>query len=372
MPETTDVAIVGAGIVGCSAALELAAAGLRVTVFEEKGPGAGATRAAAGILSSQSDAEGPGPLLALGLAARETYPQLAEELRSETGIDVGYRTRGTIVLALDSGDEAELEHRYEWQSMAGLPVERLPAGRIHVLEPQVNRAVRQGLLFPLDHQLDNILLIQALSALAGARGVTFRLGRRVEAVEESGGRVAGLRLAGERVRAGQVVIAAGCWSGQIQGLPEKIPVMPVRGQMLALDPDATIIEHVLFHSGRYLVPRWNGRLLVGSTLERAGFDATVTAGGIGRLISHALDIVPGLKDARIREAWAGLRPGTEDGLPIIGRSSLSGLFYATGLFRSGILLGPLTGKLIAQLLLHGRASHSLQPFDPLRFTPASR
>jgi len=367
-PNRPDVAIVGAGIVGCSTAVELASAGVEVTVFDRQAPGSGATGAAAGILSPQAETAGPGPLLDLFLEARDLYPRLVDQLRQETGRDVGYRTPGTILLAFDAEEEAELQRCHEWQSLAGLPVELLPAGRIHTLEPAVIRSVRMGLLLPQDHQVDNGLLIEALAEQARLRGVRFRIGEPVDEVVIFGGKLLGLHVGGERIECGAALIAAGCWSGQIGELPERLAVVPVRGQMIEIQSGPPVVEHVLFRSNRYLVPRADGRILVGSTQEWAAVEAEVTVAGIGGLIAHALEIVPALKNLPIRRTWAGLRPGTEDGLPILGASKAEGLFYATGLYRSGILLGPLVGRLAAQLILHGRASWPLEPFSPHRVT----
>ena len=348
--------------------MELAAAGLSVLVIERSGPGAGATSAAAGILSPQAEIAGPGPLLDISLAARDIYPRLVEQLREETGMDVQYRTPGAIRLAFDPDEEAELERCHEWQMMAGLPVELLTAGRLHTLEPAVARSVRRGLLLPQDHQVDNEILIRALAEQARRRGVRFRNGETVSSVVVSGGRLLGVSAGGERIDCGRALIAAGCWSGQIEGLPERLPVVPVRGQMIEIQGEAPIVEHVLFSGSRYIVPRSDGRILAGSTEEWSATEEEVTVGGLAGLASHAIDTVPGLRDRPIRRFWAGLRPGTEDGLPLLGASTAEGLYYATGLFRSGILLGPFVGRLAAQLVLHGRASWPVESFSPLRTT----
>ncbi len=367
MPLSADVVVAGAGIVGCSIARELAAAGLRVLVVERDAVGAGSSRAAAGLLAPQIEATGPGPLLELGLAARQQFPALVEELRAETGIDPGYRRGGTLALAFDDMEAQRLDAAVGWQHAAGLPYERVAGAAVGSLEPAVAPGVRSGILFPADHQVDNVALVRALAASAARRGARFSFGRPVIGIESSGRDFTGLRLEGDRVAAGIGVLAAGCWTSKLEGLPDPIPVRPVRGQMAQLEADPRLIGRAILDGPHYLVPRGDGRILAGSTLEDAGYTGGVTAGGLGAILAAASRIVPALAAAPIRETWSGLRPGTPDDLPIIGASSLRGLFHATGHYRNGILLGPITGSLLREWIVTGAPSRPLAAFDPTRF-----
>jgi glycine oxidase len=364
--RTADVLIVGGGIVGCAAARELALAGRKVLVIERAEVGSGASGAAGGMLSPQTDARAPGPLLDFGLQARREYPGLVDELRAETGIDPGYRARGTLAVAFTAGELRDLEEVAAWQASAGLPVERVPDGGLASLEPSLGPAAAGGVFFPADNQVDNVQLVRALAASAARRGARFLFGRAAGAIVASGGRFEGLMLEGERLSAPLAVIAAGCWSGGIEGLPEQPSLHPVRGQMVQLETSPGTPSRALLAGEHYLVPRGDGRVVAGSTQERVGFRSGVTAGGIGAILTAAVALVPSLGGAAIRETWSGLRPGTPDGLPVIGASTLAGLFYATGHFRSGILLGPLTGRIVREMIVTGRSSVPVDAFSPQR------
>jgi glycine oxidase len=367
---TADVVVVGAGVIGCAIARELAAARHRVVVVERDSPGAGASSAAAGILSPQAEADGPSPLLDICLESRGMFPRLVEELRGETGIDVHYRTTGTVFLALSNHEEERLESRFAWQTASGLPVERLSAGRMATLEPAVAAGMRIALRFPYDHQVDNGALTRGLAASAERRGTQFRMGAEVTRVLVGSGKVEGVALGPGRIYAPSVVICGGAWSAQIETGGPELPVVPVRGQMLALEIERVRIDRVVYTEHGYLVPRLDGRILVGSTMEHAGFDARPTAKGIGSLLAIAQTIVPALEEARISSIWAGLRPGTSDGLPILGPAGgpwPSGLYFATGHFRNGVLLAPLTARLLVEAIVSGKTPAPLQPFLATRF-----
>ncbi len=350
-----DVVIVGGGVIGCAIARRAALGGLRVVVIERGTPGAEASSAAAGMLSPLAEASGPGPFLDLLLRAREMYPAFAAALRGETGADVGYSDAGTLYLSLREADDAELEHRHAWQSAAGLCVERLTADEARRLEPAVSPGLRFALRFPGDHSVDNRALASALWTAAERAGAEFRLGVAAAAVLREGGRATGVALAnGERIPAGAVVIAAGCWAGQLGGLPRPLPVEPVHGQLLAVATDPPLFRHVIDSPRCYLVPRAD-RVIAGATVERVGFHKAVTPWGMRRLLEGAVEIAPALEHAPIVETWSGLRPGTPDGLPILGRDpEVPNLLYATGHFRNGILLAPLTGEVIGATLLGER------------------
>lgn len=367
--SATEVAVVGGGVIGCAIARELAQRGVRTVVLERDRPGAHASWAAAGMLSPQAEADEPGPMLDLLRRSRALYPELARALRRETGVDVGYRTEGTLLLALTDPDEEELEARHRWQAAAGLPVEQLSAAQVLALEPGLTPAVRRALRFPEDHQVENRLLSRALWAAAVAAGAEVRTGAQARRVLREGDRAVGVELAdGTRVAAGAVVVAAGSWGAQLLGLPRPLPVEPVHGQLVALESLPTPFRHVIDSPRAYLVPRSDGRLILGATVERCGFRTAVTPRGVVSILGAALEMAPSLADLPLVDSWAGLRPGTPDGLPILGADpEVPNLLYATGHFRNGILLAPLTARVTSQLLLGEAAEVELEPFSITRF-----
>ena len=363
-----DVVVVGGGVIGCALARKLALAGARVTLLERDEPGAHASWAAAGMLSPLAEADEPGPFLDLLRDSRALYPDFARTLEEETGIAVGYRTEGSLFLALAAADERTLQHRYEWQSAAGLPVERLTGAEALRLEPALAPATRAALRFPEDHQVDNRLLARALPAAARAAGAEIRIGVEARRVRVKGRKAAGVVTAvGERIDAGAVVVAAGSWAGTLAGLPRPVPVFPVHGQLLALGVAPPPFGHVVHSPRVYLVPRAGQRVIAGATVERIGYEKMVTAGGLLGLLAPAIELVPSLRNAPLVESWSGLRPGTPDDLPILGADpEVGGLFYATGHYRNGILLAPVTADLVAGAVL-GEPSPRLEPFSIARF-----
>ena len=348
-----DVLVVGGGLAGCSLAREAARAGQRVLVLERGTPACEATYAAAGMLSAVVGSHEPGPLTDILLRCGRMYAAHAAALREETGLDVGYLQSGTLYLSLVEADDDFLVRRYDWQFSAGLGTERLTAAEVLRLEPAINPDVRWALRFLDDHQVDNRLLGRATWLAAAAAGAEFRLGAEVAALERSGDRVVGVRLAGgEIVTAGQVVVAGGCWSGLLGGLPHPVPVEPFRGQIVALESPPQPFRHVVDSPRCYTVPRADGRLLVGATAERVGYRKVVTAAGVLGLLAAAVELSPRLESAAINETWSGLRPGTPDGLPILGPDpEVQGLHYLTGHFRHGILIAPLTSALVHQAMI---------------------
>ncbi len=364
-----EIVVIGGGVIGCAVARELARRGQRVLVIERGEPGAEASWAAAGMLSPLAEAQSPGPMLSLLRESRDRFPALAAELGGETGIDVGYRDVGTLFLAFNEQDEAELEERWRWQRAAKLPLERLSASDILRLEPAVSAAVRWGVRYPEDHQVDNRQLSRALWAAAARAGADFRLGAEVVGLLWDGGRLTGVELAeGERVSAEVVVLAAGCWAGGVGGLPHSLPVFPVHGQLVALDTFPPLFAHVVDSPRCYLVPRADGRLILGATVEQVGFRKAVTPRGVMSILQNALEISPVLSEVPLVEIWAGLRPGTPDNLPILGEDpEVSNLFYATGHFRNGILLAPITAEALAAQVLGGNSTIDLRPFSLARF-----
>ncbi len=362
-----DVIVVGAGIAGISTARALATGGQRVLVVERRRVGAEASSAAAGMLAAQGEIDGPSPLLELALQARDRHLLLAPELEEETGIGVELSRLGSLHVALTEEDERQLLSRAAWQRGHGLPVEVLGPEDVREAEPNLDRRVRRALFLAGDRRVDNVRLTRALAASAVRRGASLLAGRPVTALLQEEGRVTGVRAGSEAFHAPVVVNAAGAWSGLLAGDPQPPPVEPVRGQLVAFDLAPALLRHVVCSPRGYVVPRADGRLLAGSTMERAGFDKSVTGGGLRAVLGIAAEIAPCLDEAPVSETWAGLRPGSPDSLPIIGKGALQGLFHAGGLFRNGILLGPLVGEVVAGLVQGRPPSLDLAPFDPARF-----
>jgi glycine oxidase len=363
----SDVVVLGAGIVGLSAARALAARGADVLLIEATGVAAEASGAAAGMLAPQAEADAGSPLLELGLRALEYHVRLAAALREETGLDVDLGRPGLLEVAFDDAGAEALEVRRRWQTARGLAVSALSADELRQAEPNLGDAVVAGLFVPGDRWVDNVRLARALAASATARGVRLLCGRPATSLRHDGGRVRGVVAGGEIVDAPVVINALGAWAGLLGGDPAPPPVEPVRGHIVAFDVQPLAFHHVIFSHRGYLVPRSDGRLLAGSTMERAGFDKSVTAAGLRTVLDIALEISPRLADMRVADSWAGLRPGTPDGLPIVGAGGVAGLYHAAGLYRNGILLGPLVGELVAEVAAGAPARSELAPFTPARF-----
>ncbi len=368
-PEHLDAIVIGGGIVGLACARKLAACGRRVTIVERGRAGAEASAAAAGILAAQAECDPDSPLLPLALLARDHHAELACTLHEETGIDVDRSSHGLLFLAFGAAEEAALDRAAEAQRARGLPVEILGQAEIQEAEPNLNPAARRALYFAADRRVDNVRLTRALAASAVAGGVSLLCGRPVTGLIVERERVAGVRAGATELRAPVVVNAMGAWAGLLPGDPWPAAVEPVRGQIVAFDTVPPLLRHVVYSHRGYLVPRSDGRLLAGSTAERAGFDKSVTAGGMHAVLSTALEIAPALADMRVAETWAGLRPGTPDGLPVLGPGALRGLFHACGLYRNGILLGPLVGELVAGVVLGEAPRVDLSRFSFERFEP---
>jgi glycine oxidase len=364
-----DVVVVGGGVMGCAIALRLAQQGLRVTVVERGIPGAEASSAAAGILGPQWEAEAPGPMLELGLRSRALYPAFAGELRELTGIDVGFARSGLLELAVDDTQAAALAARRAWQQARGLRAELVEGAALRALEPRLGPAVKVGLRLPDEGHVGARLLARALSQAAAIAGATFLQGRYVRRVLAAGGRAQGIELDGETLAAGTVVIAAGSWSSLVEGGGVPPPVVrPARGQMVAIETRPPLFRHVLALHGRgYLVPRVDGVALAGSTLEMVGFRKEVTVAGLSDILALVRTVVPDLDHAPVVETWANFRPYTEDQLPVLGATAVAGLVLATGHYRYGILLTPITAQVIAELITTGASSVDLTPYSVARF-----
>lgn len=360
MTSATDCIIVGGGVVGLLAALRLRDAGVAVTIVDRAPPGRESSWAAAGILAPQVEAHGPGPLFELLRASCRLWPGLADELRERGGHDIGYREEGTLVVAADEAGADALAAGMQWQRDAGLRLEALSPQAVADREPSLAPAAA-GYWLPDDRQLDNRALVRALVAAGEASGVRF-VRAEVRRLEHDERRVQGILLDDGFVPAGHVVVAAGAWSAQLGGAP--LPahaVFPVRGQMLELRPPAPTLRHVVFGAGGYLVPRRDGRVLCGSTEERAGFVRATTASGLETLAARAARLCPSLEAAPRSDHWAGLRPASPDGLPFIGTSAVAGLHVATGHFRNGIVLGPLTADIVVALVTEAVPPVDIRP-----------
>jgi glycine oxidase len=367
--------MIGAGVVGLGIAWRLAKRA-EVLVFDRGKAGAGATYAAAGMLAACCEAEpGEEALTALGRDSQARWPDFAEDLARASGVDVELRREGTLVLALTADDQAELAHRLEYQRKLDLPLEWLSGPATRAREPHLAGKIAGAVFSPQDHQVDNRKLTQALRIAAEAAGVKIHEQRPVKEIAVAAGRAKGVVFDdGTDVAADSIVLAAGAWSRGIAGLPpdRRPPVRPVKGQMLALrmDPGAPLLNHVLWAPGAYLVPRRDGRLIVGATVEEKGFDETITAGGMLTLLEAAWRAIPAVEELPIDEIWVGHRPGSRDDAPILGRGPLEGLFYATGHHRNGILLAPVTADAMARLILDDVVEPAIRPFGLERFLPA--
>ena len=371
MAMSTDVLVVGGGIIGLAIAREAARAGLSVHLLERGQPGGEASGASAGMLAAQFEAESPGPLLSLCLASRALYADLLPAIQSESGVDPGLQQGGALLIARDPVAAERLERSYTFQRAAGLEVARLAREEVIDLEPALAASRWEiALRLPHDVSLDTTQLLRGLYLAALRAGAQVRTGAPAERLLVRNGRVVGAQAGSERFTAGAVVVAAGAWSGAVggEGIP-LLPTHPVRGQIVCLDPPAPIARHILMTGSCYLVPRRDGRILTGSTMERVGFDKRVTASGIATLSSAAIDLVPALAQASFHSAWAGLRPATADDRPAIGHGPLPGLLYACGHLRNGIVLAPITARIIVKLLRGEEPGMDLAPFSPLRFAP---
>ena len=368
-----DVAVIGGGIIGGSIAFELAGHKLRVALFDRQQPGREASWAAAGMLSPAPDSPAAIPLVPLGRASLDLYPAFVASVEDASGQKAGFRHEGALELLFAGDAERELSTLIALHHGLGLPAEPLRLEEAQEIEPDLARDARGAALIANEACVDNRALTAAVLAAASARGVALRAPAAVTALLREKNRCTGVVAAGEKISAGHVVLSAGCYSGSIEGLSACAPTHPTRGQMVALLSPQARIRRVLRSEHGYLVPRDDARpqkLVAGSTLENAGFEKKTTASGIQQILSAALELVPRLADAEIVETWSGLRPDTPDHLPILGPAELQGLVIATGHFRNGILLAPITAKLIREWITEGSTSLSIEPFSPLRFLAA--
>jgi glycine oxidase len=372
-----DVAIVGGGIAGLAVAWRAQARGLRTVVLERDRLAHGATRVAAGMLAPISEARvGERGLLALSRASLDRYPAFVEELRAASGADPGYSASGTLLVARDRDEAEALERELAERETMGLPVERLLPSEARRREPALAPTLRLALDIAGDHAVDPRTLSAALAVAVGRAGGVLREHAPVARIVIAGECVEGVQLAdGELVAAERVVVAAGAWIEALDGLPAhaRVPVRPVKGQIMRLrDPaGAGLLTRVIRMQPGYLVPRGDGRYVLGATMEELGFDTAPTAGGVFELLRDAIELVPGVAELQIEEVAAGLRPGTPDNAPVLGRGALHGLHWAAGCFRHGILLAPVVADALAATLAGEPLLEVAKPFGAERFAVES-
>jgi glycine oxidase len=369
---TADVVIIGGGVIGLTIARALAQRGVREVMLLERGRlGAEASWAAGGILAPQVEVDDKDDFFELACASRDLYPEFAESLKEETGVDVELDRSGTLYLGFTSADEAELRHRFEWQHREGLEVEWLAADEARRLEPSISAEVLCALRFPRDFQVENRRLISALVRANEELGTQLVTGSTVNALRIKDQKIFGVETSNGFVDTPLVVLAAGAWTSIIKSPDAKLPPIglePVHGQMLCFEARPEIARHVVYSSRGYLVPRRDGRLLAGSTAEHVGFDKGVTEEGLAAIKAMAIEIAPAIESLPVIDSWSGFRPRSADGLPVLGRTAeIEGLCYATGHYRNGILLAPITGKMIADVIVEGDMPASVSAFSPDRF-----
>jgi glycine oxidase len=365
--KSYDAVVVGAGLVGLACAWRAAQRGLSVLVIERGEPASGASGVAAGMLAPVTEADfGEEALLRLNLAGREVWPGFAAELEERTGLPTGYRETGALVVAADRDDAEELRRHHSFQRSLGLDAEWLPPSRCRRLEPGLSPRIGGGILAPQDGHVDPPAVARALRAALEAAGGELSTGVEVKGLRVDGGRVTGVRTAAGEVAAGAVVIAAGAWSPRVAEGP---PVRPVKGQILELRARPGVpepLERIVRTPRCYLLARGDGRVVLGATVEEQGFDTAVTADGVYRLLEAAWEVLPDVGELELMRARAGLRPGSPDNAPFVGPGEPEGLVWATGHYRNGVLLAPITGAGVARLLAEGELPDELVPFDPSR------
>jgi glycine oxidase len=358
------VLIVGGGVVGCASAWFLAREGVSVTLVEREDVAAQASGAAAGMLLPYGEAEREGPFLDWCERSLALFPELCAELRERSGVDPEFEASGALHVAASAGEAARLRARQ--QRFAGRDLEWLDAEGLRDLDAQLAPALAGGLFSPREAHVRPPLLAQAYAAAALEIGARIERGVSSVGLRRAGGRVTGVDTSAGVREAGTVLLCAGVWTPA--AAPIALPIEPVRGQILSLDNCQPPLRHIVVGGGTYLVPKRDGRVVVGATEERVGFDRRVTAGGLASLLEAAPRLVPALADCAFRDAWAGLRPCTPDHLPAIGRvPDAPGLMVAAGHHRNGVLLSPVTGRLVADLVLGKPPEAGAEAFDPARF-----
>lgn len=352
---------------GTSCAWQLALAGKNVIVLERSVPGAEASSAAAGILGAHGEAHGPGPMADLLLASLARHEAWAKRLRRDTGIDVEHRTCGLLRVATTRARLSAISRQMRWMRRQRQQVELISSRKVRALEPELS-AMAGAIRFPEDGRVDPKLFFRAIHVASLAAGVRFETGAYVRRVLVDGNTTTGVAVeGGTEYRAPCVIVAAGSWSTLVTGTPlPETSVLPVRGQVIELEAGAPLVRHVVMGPRCYLVPRDDGRILVGATVEFVGYRKDVTAGAVRDLLHAAIRLVPRLSEASLRATWSNFRPYTRDELPLLGRTSVSGLLLATGHYRNGILLAPITAEIVAALALGRKPPVDVRPFEAKR------
>ena len=371
MAQTSEILIIGGGVIGLSIARELRKSGVRDIALVERGTfGCEASSAAAGMLAPQAEADSADLFFEFCRESCQLYPEFAVELLDETGLDIELDKTGTLYLGFNDADCDELLKRWHWQRDAGLAVENLSAEDILKLEPHVSSKVRMGLLFPNDWQVENRRLVAALRKSAELNDIAIHEHTKVDSLIVENDKVIGAISGSRRFLADTTILTTGAWTSLIKfgNVSPPVAVRPIRGQMICYQPNVGMFNHVMYSPRGYVVPRADGRILAGATVEDAGFDKDVTEAGVESLRVIAAEIAPDLKHARMSEKWAGLRPFVSDGFPVIGDvPRFENLFMATGHYRNGILLAPATAKAIASNIIDGERSRYLDAFGTRRF-----
>jgi len=362
---TRDVIVVGGGVIGCSIAWRLAQAGLKVTVIERGVIGCEASRAAAGMLTPQGETTGPSPFLEMGLSSRTMYRSFADELKETSDIDIEYNDEGTVFVLMDDQSELTQTGWVSWQKQAGLSVEPVTSDDLRKLEPALTKSASRAIFLADEHQIENRRLMDALAVAIRRNGVQLIEGQSVDRIKVERNCAVGVDSGGELLSGKNVIVAAGAWSDRLlEPIGIRLGVKPAKGQMLSVrSTDKTRITRVLHSKKAYLVPRSDGRILVGATVEDRGFNKSVTVEGIRYLLNAAVELIPALEDCQITETWAGVRPDTPDHLPFLGKTNVQNLLLATGHFRNGILLAPITAKWITELIVSRRSPEGLNNFS---------
>lgn len=374
MKASVDVAVVGGGVIGCSVAYHAARRGARVALFEAGQVGSGASGAAAGMLAAQAEAREPGPFLNLLLESREMHRPFGETLYEETGLDPEYVWVGTLRATADETSAEGLHARYLWQRRRGLSARWMDPEEARDLEPALSSSTVAALYLPEDGQVNSPRLVRALSLAARRGSARIEEFTNVRGLMVEGSRVTGVRTSAGETVAGAVVLAGGASSASlVRGLGVEVPVHPVKGEILATIPPSLPIRANVWDERCYMVPKRDGRVVIGATEEPGVRDPRPTLGGVAALSGAAVRLVPGISAATFVSAWGGLRPGTPDNLPVLGAvEDVEGLLLATGHYRNGVLLAPLTGEAISALALGETPVTDISPFSPNRFTRTAR
>ncbi|MBK7992156.1 MAG: glycine oxidase ThiO [Blastocatellia bacterium] len=373
----SDIIVIGGGLIGCGIAAQQASSGLKVNLFERGELIKEASWAAAGMLAPQSELTAITPLFLLCQKSLAIYPEFTKKLYEQTRLDPCHRSEGSLQLAFDQLSAQELEKKLNWQASAGLNLRKLTSNEVKEFIPSISSKVLTGYYLPDEHQVDNRKLSESIVKQAQIAGVNFHLGSQVTEIIVEQNKAVGIIANGERHLASKIINAAGSWASlfSLPNFPKHIlpEIKPVRGQMLAVKASPKTLSYTLHSKHIYLVPRFDGTIIIGSTTEHVGYDKSVTINGLENLSTEAKTIIPELANASLVSAWAGLRPASIDLLPILGEhSQLPGFVFATGHYRNGILLAPITIELISKLIFTGKTDELLLPFSPNRFISTAK